>query len=294
MNLTRKCNLRCRHCQYILLDKKHFDKNKEISISDIENILNKYDIDNCTVSAEGEPLMHSRFSEVIELLADRNISLNCVTNGILLDKYFDVVAKHIDMLIVSLGAYDAKGYEEIRNAGENVFGKVQDNIKKMIAFRDTKKENIVVAVKFDLHKNNLDHVEKMILKGNALKADLIMFGNINDEGTGDFIPLFREDAEVVKKIEFLKEKYSHLKIQWPVLIDMHNKGYCRMLFEGMVVNSDCSLSPCCHFLGNSDIYGNVFSMGKNGIKEFKENFLFAKNVEELDIHCQHCQRRMKF
>ena len=81
--ITNQCNLDCKNCFYGSSLKKKPD---EMSVEYIETIINsnpqidKYDI------IGGEPLMHSKFEEIIDLLEKKNKKIGIYTNGFLLHK----------------------------------------------------------------------------------------------------------------------------------------------------------------------------------------------------------------
>ncbi len=293
LHITQKCNLRCTYCLYLLQENKHFVRKEMDNLDFLEELLEKTGIRKCTISAEGEPLLHSGYPEIVKILRKKGIKATGITNGILLDKYCDLMLKNLERINVSLSGYDAESFRRTRNGDAQVFEKILSNIQLAVQRKRELGSNAVIAVKFDLDKGLLPNMEAMIQKARGLNVDEIIFGNINDEGTGNFSTLFVNDTDVVTYIEEMRKKYRELKIKWPSLVDIDNKGYCRMLFKGLVVNSDYALSPCCYIPGNRDIFGTVFEP-KTGLREFQENFLKAKTVDQLDVHCRHCQRRMNF
>jgi len=82
LQITSRCNLRCRHCY--LGDSEP----RELTVAQILNILKEFeDMQGLRVLITGgEPLLHSRFSEVNALFQDLSLRRVLFTNGLLLKK----------------------------------------------------------------------------------------------------------------------------------------------------------------------------------------------------------------
>lgn len=82
LELTHKCNLKCRHC-YITPAKK-----KELSVDSIFNLLEELAGMGCfelTLSG-GEPLLHPHFFSILRYARDKKFSVIIKTNGTLLNE----------------------------------------------------------------------------------------------------------------------------------------------------------------------------------------------------------------
>ena len=76
----------------------------------------------------GEPLVSVMFDDIMTLLKDKSFKTEAITNGVMIDKHFEVLKKCADTLYVSLD-----GTREIHDAvrGKGVYDKVIENIKKL-------------------------------------------------------------------------------------------------------------------------------------------------------------------
>lgn len=145
--VTQKCNLNCEYCvygdMYYHEGNDHrkdltFEKAKSIidffytQLSSPSNVSNNKKV---TIGFYGgEPLLKG---ELIKKIVDYISSMpsshfffeyTMTTNGILLDKYLDFLAKHNFRLLVSLdGDYEASSYR-LTHSGRNVFNKIQENL----------------------------------------------------------------------------------------------------------------------------------------------------------------------
>ncbi len=290
LHVTQHCNLRCAHCQYLLQDRDHF---RPRNMEDWQSVLKHFasvGMSWCTVSAEGEPLLHPEYDAILAGLTEHGIKASGVTNGLLLHKHLDAVVKHLEGLTVSLDAPDAETYGAIRGKAE-AYPTVLENIRLLVEHKRVRRPGFRVSVKFDMHAGNLHLMERMIRKGLELEADAVHFGTINDEGTGSLRPLFDHDKDIVAFLDGLRRQFPDAPVVWPSLVDMEHVGRCAMLFEGLVVNSDHALSPCCHLPGNADEYG-LWHTPAQGLERFRRAFSTARSVEELPEQCRHCHRRM--
>ncbi|SEC30967.1 radical SAM additional 4Fe4S-binding SPASM domain-containing protein [Streptomyces sp. 3213] len=92
MQLTYRCNLRCDHC-YQWSDQgffHDFSKEKqrtELDVDVVDRVLQATEETRAKVFLwGGEPLMHTRFAEISELLARTPRTINMCTNGLMLER----------------------------------------------------------------------------------------------------------------------------------------------------------------------------------------------------------------
>jgi radical SAM protein with 4Fe4S-binding SPASM domain len=122
LQLTYRCNLRCTHCyqwneQGFFRDFSPARQKTELDIDVVENVL------RTTAPARsklflwgGEPLMHTKFGEVAELLEQYPRTVNMCTNGLL-------------NLLVSL---DGLGEDHEALRGKGTFKRTMENIRMML------------------------------------------------------------------------------------------------------------------------------------------------------------------
>ena len=80
IEITNKCNLNCAFCSEDNL------KKREMTLDEFEMILQKIDgyTDYIYLHVKGEPLIHSKFSEILDLCEKYDKKVNITTNGVLL------------------------------------------------------------------------------------------------------------------------------------------------------------------------------------------------------------------
>jgi organic radical activating enzyme len=83
LNPTNRCNLKCEFCSC-----RDVNKNVEIDLDKLKVFYNKCDsILATTITGGGEPLVYTKFTELIHFLFDKKINIGMSTNGLLLPRY---------------------------------------------------------------------------------------------------------------------------------------------------------------------------------------------------------------
>lgn len=132
--LTRNCNLRCWFCGQWGRHGFFSDASgKEMSLDDWKSVvgtLEKYrkktGFSPSVMLWGGEPLTCPYFGEIAEYIAERSFKLGVVTNGVLIDRWADVLREKFAKIYVSVDG-DEKIHNSIR--GEGVFQKVRSNME---------------------------------------------------------------------------------------------------------------------------------------------------------------------
>lgn len=147
LQITDRCNLRCRHC-YI------GDKNRsELSVSQIKNILKEFDeMQGLRVLISGgEPLIHSKFEEINAILPEFFIRKVLFTNGLLLNK-MRMKGLNVDEIQISIDGLE-EAHDSLR--GKGTFKSAIKTVKHAIDL------GFEVSVSTMVHPKNLNDFEKM-------------------------------------------------------------------------------------------------------------------------------------
>lgn len=144
IQLTNKCNLRCKHC---------FEWNEDGFLNRVDDSTKSGELDKSILNQiftetkearsnmylwGGEPLCYTHWDEVVSILEkDKRWTIIC-TNGILIDKKLDSLLKISEniVLLISVDGFEAEN-DAIR--GKGTFKKVIENIKLLV---DLKKKGI--------------------------------------------------------------------------------------------------------------------------------------------------------
>ncbi len=115
VSLTDRCNLRCHYCMPVestFMDDEHYLKPHEYA--EIIKSLCARGLQEVRLTG-GEPLMRKSFTAIVEAIAALPLQkIGLTTNGILLDRYLDVLQKNrVDHLNISLDSLDEANFERI-------------------------------------------------------------------------------------------------------------------------------------------------------------------------------------
>jgi len=218
LQLTYRCNLRCRHCYLLeLVSNTPIDMDKEVAKDIIRQFnenkeITKYASGKIVILSGGEALLHPHFKEIYEyLLSMGDLDPYILTNGVLVDKFIDVIGNPRTTVQVSLDG-TREHHNWLRNA--NIYDKVVDNIKLL------KKANARVHIKSVIHRYNKHDWMHILELASKLDVDAVSFNffvksRYNNVDLGLSIKEIREIMDVLKSISIFYNRidfpYSYSK-----------------------------------------------------------------------------------
>lgn len=264
IEITNICNKQCSFCI------KSNRVKREMSVDEFKYIINeiKSYTDYIYLHVKGEPLLHSKFKEIISICEENNIKVNITTNGTLLYNHLDtIINSHcIRQINISIHSYKkAEDLYEVFNAVDNILS----NKEIYIVYRYWTFENSVVAY------NNvmLNEINKHYNVDNDVQNKLINDDNIK---INDYIFVNKD-----------------LQFDWPSINNDYYSpnGYCLGLKSHIAILSNGDVVPCC--LDGEGIInlGNIFNIpfekiiNSKKVKEISKGFMNNIRIEEL---CKHC------
>jgi len=173
ISLTERCNLRCFYCMpeegIELTEKSNLMSHEEVILIAKEFVdlgVNKIRLTG------GEPLIKKNIEKIIRELAAMPINLGLTTNGILLDKYFDLLKESgVKDINVSLDTLDKEKFHKITR-------------------RDY----------FERVTNNIDTYVKA---GFNIKINAVLIKGMNDDEIIDFVEYTKDKNISIRFIEFM-------------------------------------------------------------------------------------------
>ncbi len=239
--INNYCNLNCEYC---FVDNSVKEKPQSISLYDFQKIilfLTKGQREIVRVGViGGEPTLHPEFREII-----KNITTNpqarafIFTNGILLDKYYDVFSdpsvrfllnlnnptligkEKYQKIINNLDCFVEKnsGTEEKMTIGVNIYGKEKkyDYIIDAIKRYQLRKVRIGITIPINSRKNKIDHLDYFL----QLKPTLLNF--LEKLRENNIMPEYDCNGFPVCLLE--KEEKAWLQEFW----ELEKGDYCNIL-----------------------------------------------------------------
>lgn len=154
LHLTTRCNLTCRHCYYLKTPRRPSEDLSLSAIEDLIDTLRNHGLRKVTLSG-GEPLLHPRFRQVLQLIHQAGLAIMVLTNGTQVDEDFAKLLAPEDWVLVSLHGSDASSHE--RQMGAGAFERVVASLKLL---RDARPADRLV-VNCTMTDWNVDRLEEM-------------------------------------------------------------------------------------------------------------------------------------
>lgn len=230
---------------------------------------------------QGEPLMHTSFSEMVKYASDRNVYTVTSTNGQLLSKEVceSLVEAGLDRIIICLDGLDQESYTKYRQGGD--FNKVIEGIGLLSEARQAKKKPVII-VQFLVFKHNEDQVHEIRKLGKRLGADRVMIKSSQIE----YPESIHEWMPVQKKYRRYR-KNSHG--DWELTSRLKNR--CRRLWYTTVITTDGQIVPCCFdklvkYPMGSYKTGSFHQIWKNQeYNDFRRRVLFNRKAIGICTNC---------
>ncbi len=214
LQITRNCNLRCYFCGQ--WGKKGFFSDasgEEMNLKDWEKVIfdivryrEKTGISPFVMIWGGEPLVSPYFEPIVKLLHMYGFKVGIVTNGVLINRYQEIINEAVQKVYVSLD-----GMSELHDSarGKGVFEKTVKNIENLI-----KPDITVMSV-----------VTKKLLHEFYDFLNFLNSTNIKELYFQDMIGLTTEEVENYKKM--LEEEFGIR----PEYIDAWENNECLQFHE---------------------------------------------------------------
>lgn len=257
LEITNKCNLNCDFCIK--------NKRQEKFMAEDEFIFILKRIKNYTnylyFHVLGEPLLHPKINELIDLASSLGFYVNITTNGYLINRIKN--NKNIRQINISLHSYNNKYKISLDDYLNNIFNAI-DNLtanKTFVSLRLWVKNsyNKSIIEKINSHYNTDININTINFKIN----DYLFINNFH---------------------EFI----------WP---DLNNniyeeKGDCYGLKDHIGILVDGTVIPCClDTLGNINL-GNIFKDSLDKIissNRYQKILIGFKNHKKCEELCKHCK-----
>jgi radical SAM protein with 4Fe4S-binding SPASM domain len=281
IEITSVCNLACSFCPQTSRQANF------IKLDTFGHILDqiKPHTNHIYLHVKGEPLLHPKIDELLDLSHDKGFKVNITTNGTLIPK-----AKHkilgkpaLRQMNFSLHSFD--GHEGSENR--------EGYLANILAFvREAVEHNVIISFRlWNLDQDNATNLQK---SRNRQTLEIL---------EKEFNLDFRIEEKVVpgsgiKIADRIYLNQDH-EFQWPSLQapEDEGKGFCHALRSQAAILVDGTVVPCCLDGEGVINLGNVHSTPFSEIVESERaNNLFygfsrREAVEEL---CRRCGYRKRF
>ena len=230
INLTSKCNLRCKHC----FGDYSKPLNKELNFEEWKKIIDdlvKSNVFFINISG-GEPTQSPFFKKFIKYLTKKGMHFILTTNGVFSKNIRDFIIKNKEYLIgikISLDGPDSKshGYLRLDFKGQYNPNMFKITLNNILFF---KKHKIPLTIASVLHKKNINKLKKF--------QKLIKKINPASWFISPIIPLGRGDSN-----KFISQCYEYFDINfWDNLYERNRKERINVRLIDMPKNEEKGLS----------------------------------------------------
>ncbi len=282
IEITNICNLQCEFCP------KTNREQKFISTSEFSYILDeiKEFTDYIYFHVKGEPLLHPKIGELLDISYNKGFKVNITTNGTLLSKVKEkLIGKPaLRQINISLHSFDGNNNRDTKE-------KYLDNVFDFIESAKVDSSIIIALRLWNLTRDNLvnQEIERNREILNRIEKEFELSYKIEDTINPN------KGLKIADRI-YLNQDSEFI---WPDLNneEFGSRGYCYGLRDQIGILADGTVIPCC-LDGEGKIFlGNIYNTKLNEIlsgsraKEIYDGFSKRVVVEEM---CKKCGFRTRF
>jgi len=179
--LTRRCNLSCRHCYNVWKNPWPYpvgDPDTAFTLRLLEKVLVKTGVQRVTLSG-GEPLLRPDLPELVDFLAAKNVSVNLITNGTLLDE--PMIRR---LTPGKIGVFELPLLSVDRSVHDRMSGCEGAFDRTTLAVSELKLAGAKIVGVFVATRDNIDRWKETAELGLALGLDGLLFNRFNPGGAG--------------------------------------------------------------------------------------------------------------
>lgn len=290
--LTKKCNLKCKHCY--LGELNNFEPSKRLIDRILEQILSS-NIMEVTLSG-GECLTCKYIDYIVNTLLKNNIKITIFTNGILLDKFINKInIENKNMLLFNVSIDGEKeSHEKIR--GKGTYNITINNIKYACG------KGFHVTTATVINSINYEDIDKMIVRLKGIGVEHIQLSNIIIKGRAEkSLLISTENQKAIKEklLNIYKEHPEYGYIYYSEIPDEDGKRKVYKIENGtdsfigndnwkctaglarVTINENGKVY-CCPFLDNSYL-GDINAKTLKQIWDNKKRFQFLDKLIKSNV-----------
>jgi len=275
---TLRCDLKCSHCL-----RDFPEERPDFPLELLPKLLSgsrKFGAGHIALTG-GEPHLHPRFTELVEMIVDQGFSWHFVSNGQQVDPYIavlDLYGKSISHISLSIDAATPEIHDNLRNRN-GAFDHVINAVK---IYQDA---GYQVRVTSSINQSNKHELKEIIYLVKELGAVSLSIGGTIPTEWNQHLVLSEEEslklAAIVetsrRELDFKVRTNSSLTTQGGVV-------FCKVLnMNELTFNARGELVFCCDTSGHGAAMGSLFT---DSFSALIENWI--NKSEEIKIHRTRC------
>ncbi len=253
MNITKKCNLRCKQCFSNSAEKL----NDELTTNEIFQLfddMKKHGTFFICIGG-GEPFVREDIMDILAYGKEIGLAISIVTNGTLMTKELIEKLNQLDLDTIWISFEGLEDNHEYLR-GKGTFSKALEALELL------KEYNSKVAIRVSLNKNNINEVREMIKLAEIYDVDLIRFTPLMSYGRASQYDLVINQSQYISFLKEIAEIKSKVEVIFPMNIentkfwvDPSDFG-CHCGKEAIWIDERGNYSPC-FFFGDDYFIGNI-------------------------------------
>lgn len=197
LNLTNRCNLRCRMCNVWKIVRRE----KELKLEEWKNIVNRV-IDAFSLRffrlIGGEPFLHPHFKEIVHYIKAKGCRLSIISNGTLISTEMArfLVSEHADHIRISIDGLQ-KTNDFYR--GKGAFAVTMKGVKALV--KEKRRQSLFtpkIEIRALVSKANCEEMDELLRLAKQINADFkhhYLVGATTEKDSRTQDPGFPEDLE---------------------------------------------------------------------------------------------------
>ena len=292
LNITNKCNLKCRHCHSFFGS----PLKNELTTEEITDLIKEAShFKECTlIISGGEPFCRDDIVEIVEAASHYfGERISVITNGTLInDEKAHILADSHVKVQISLEGPDEESNDTIR--GKGVF------TKAVTALRRLKRLGVDVIVRMTLLKTNKHKMRETIefvkKEGIApVSFELLKMGGRSLDSLEDINPTTDELIQTYRQIKELDPDSSYIGFDEslkPGVTRMVKRDLCSAGHRMLSVGADGGVYPCAGLMYPEFLAGNI---REKPLEEIWKESPVLKKIRRLSVsqipECKDCPIR---
>lgn len=293
IEITEKCNLRCKHC-YLEAD---ICKTSIIDYERFTQLVDKL-VENNVVNVEitgGEIFMHPQVFDILKLCYKKFATVGVLTNGtVMTDEVLNLIEAHKDRTIVniSIDSVDSATHDDFRGM-KGAWDASCNTVKRL------SERGIKVRVASSISDDNMWDIDKLADLSVSLGASIFCFNFIEEFGRGAQLNSGNDYVKMDKYSDYLGKVIKQYKDIIPIVKEEDRSEIimsenCGSGTRSIVIGANgfvrpCQLSPKVGFMGNILEEGFTDIFNKPEIRRLAE--IAPPDIRNgCDPECKHINR----